>query len=234
MNLSSEVGQSFFNKNPSKIEVINDSNGELINFYKVIKTNGKKLEREIKSTLHSREYHQTAKVVLGYPKLFNEVKRAWAIWTLANQSYASKLDGNWGYNKKKIKQSSNYSQKRISFTKEYAERLENVQIDNSDALRVINIWDNKDTFFYLDPPYFNSNQGHYKGYTKEDFEKLLQLISELKGKFILSSYPSETLTKYSKQNKWTTKIVDTSLCLASNQITKSKRKVEVLTANFKI
>ena len=60
-------GAIFFAKEPSNLEVINDTNGELINFYKVIKTKFKKLENEIKCTLHSREYHQAAKIVLGYP-----------------------------------------------------------------------------------------------------------------------------------------------------------------------
>ena len=40
--------------------------------------------------------------------------------------------------------------------------------------------------------------GQYKGYTKEDFEKLLKALSEIKGKFLLSSYPSELILKYSK------------------------------------
>ena len=227
-------GAIFFTKEPSKIEVINDTNGELINFYRVIKTKFKKLEKEIKSTLHSREYHQAAKTVLGYPQLFDEVKRAWAIWTLANQSYASKLDGSWGRDKKENRSVKQLKTKRNSFTNEYTERLEQVQIENRDALNIINIWDNKDTFFYLDPPYFNSNQGHYKGYTKEEFEKLLILLTGIKGKFLLSSYPSELLDKYVKQNKWITKKVDVPLSISSNPSIKIKRKIEVLTANYKL
>src|SRR6185369_3300901 len=69
-------GAIYFAKSPSLIEVINDSNGDLINFYKVVKNNCKKLEKEIKATLHSREHHQAAKIVLGYPQLFDKVKRA--------------------------------------------------------------------------------------------------------------------------------------------------------------
>ena len=227
-------GAVFFAKPPSNIEVVNDNNGELINFYRVLKSDFKKLEKEIRCTLHSREYHQAAKIVLGYPHLFDNVKRAWAIWTLANESYASKLNGCWGYNKKVNKSARQLYSKRNFFTNEFAKRLEMVQIENNDALKVINIWDNKDAFFYCDPPYINTNQGHYKGYSEEDFEKLLLILSKIKGKFILSSYPSEILTKYVKQNKWFTKKVDVSLSLASNPKTKLKRKIEVLTGNYKI
>jgi DNA adenine methylase len=227
-------GAVFFGKTPSKIEVINDTNGELINFYKVIKTNFNKLEKEIKCTLHSREIHQSAKIITEYPQLFDEVKRAWAIWTLANLSYASKLNGSWGFDIKENKSAKQLQTKRNSFTNNLSDRLEQVQIENRDALKIIDIWDNKDAFIYCDPPYINTNQGHYKGYTKDDFEKLLLILSKIKGKFILSSYPSEILARYIKQNKWFTKNIDVALSVTSNSNTKIKRKTEVLTANYKI
>lgn len=47
-------GAVLFAKPPSKIEVANDTNGELINFYRVVKTQFVKLQKEIRATLHSR------------------------------------------------------------------------------------------------------------------------------------------------------------------------------------
>ena len=44
----------FFAKEPSEIEVLNDLNTELINFYSVIQQDYTSLEKEIKITLHSR------------------------------------------------------------------------------------------------------------------------------------------------------------------------------------
>lgn len=227
-------GAVFFAKAPSKLEVINDTNGELINFYRIVKTKFRDLDKEIKCTLHSRDLHQAAKIVLGYPQLFDEVKRAWAIWTLANESYASKLNGNWGYDKKENRSVKQLQSKRNSFAKDYAERLEQVQIENREALKIIDTWDKKDAFFYCDPPYINTNQGHYKGYTKEDFEELVITLSKIRGNFLLSSYPSEMLAKYAKQNKWFIKKVDMALSLASNPDSKVKRKIEVLMGNYKL
>ena len=224
----------FFAKEPSNLEVINDTNGELINFYKVVKTKFTKLEKEIKATLHSREHHQAGKIVLGYPHLFSEIKRAWAVWTLANQSFASKLNGSWGYDKKENKSSKQLQVKRNSFTKIYAKRLERVQIECKDAIEVIQSMDSKETFFYIDPPYFNSNMGHYKGYTKEDFEKLLKVLCKIKGKFLLSSYPSDLLIKHTKKNKWNTKSVNVLIAVSLQTDKKRKIKTEVLTANFEI
>ena len=72
--------------------------------------------------------------------------------------------------------------------------------------------------------------GHYKGYSEQDFENLLQKLSELKGKFILSSYPSPLLEKYTKKYKWNTvKIEGISVSVS---LGRQKIKTEVLTSNY--
>ena len=111
-------GAIFFAKSKSEMEVINDTNGDLINFYSVVKNNYKELEKEIKHTLHSREQHRTAKIVLEYPNLFTETKRAWAIWVVANESYSSRLDSKWGYDRKRNTSAKRLHNKRENFTKE--------------------------------------------------------------------------------------------------------------------
>jgi len=226
-------GAIFFAKNPSEIEVINDSNGELINFYRTVKRNCKDLEREIKVTLHSRQHHQAAKVVLGFPELFTEIKRAWAIWMLANDSYSSRLDSSWGTDRKKNTSGKRLHYKRQDFTSSYAERMEKTEIENADALEVISTRDSKQCFFYCDPPYFNAGKGHYKKYTEQDFENLLKVLSSIKGKFLLSSYPSSLLSRFIQKNKWYTKEIEMPLAVTA-RYKSSKRKTEVLTANYPI
>ena len=46
------------------------------------------------------------------------------------------------------------------------------------------------------------DMGHYGGYTEADFEKLLQVLSQVKGKFMMSSYPSDLHSRYTKQYGW--------------------------------
>jgi DNA adenine methylase len=76
--------------------------------------------------------------------------------------------------------------------------------------------------------------GHYKGYTEKDFEALLELLSKIKGKFLLSSYPSPLLEKYTKKHKWFTQKVEMTVTVPLNREAKPKMKTEVLTANYKI
>ena len=226
-------GAVYFAKLPSEIEVINDSNGDMINFYSVVKNKFKKLAKEIKATLHSRDYHMAAKIVLGYPHLFTDVKRAWAIWVLANEGYASRLDSSWGFDRKRNTSAKRLHHKRENFTNNYAERMEQTEIENADALYVIKTRDSKQSFFYCDPPYYNAGKGHYKNYSEHDFENLLQLLSTIKGKFLLSSYPSPLLSKYIKKNKWHVKEITLPLDVIARYNT-GKNKTEVLTANYPI
>lgn len=163
--------------------------------------------------------------------MFSEIKRAWALWVLSSQSYCAKLDGSWGYDKTKNRTPKHIENKKKSFTLDYSIKLQDVQIECADALFIIRNRDTENTFFYVDPPYYNSDMGHYDGYSLQDFEDLLKLLSEIKGKFLLSSYPSEILNKWTKQQKWNTYTVEgkVSVNAKSGYL---KRKVEVLTSNY--
>lgn len=222
----------FFAKEASPVEVINDVNSELINFYKVVQNDFLSLEKYIRITLHSRRNFDDASHIYKRPHLFNEIERAWAIWCLAAQGFAGMLDGSWGYDVSKNTTTKKISNKRTGFTEDYAIRLQNVQIECTDALRIISSRDNKDAFFYCDPPYFNSDCGHYDGYSKQDFENLLNLLVNIRGKFLLSSYPSPMLKEYIRANKWHSVEIKQTVSVANNNGKPQKAKTEVLTANY--
>lgn len=226
-------GAILFSKPPSKIEVINDTNGELINFYKVVKTQFGKLQKEIRATLHSRGQHLKARFIYANPDLFTNIERAWAIYIMAHQSYSSILDSTWSCGMKQNTAEKKFASKKVAFVKTYSDRLEKVQIECRDALEVITTRDSATTLFYLDPPYFNSDMGHYGGYTRDNFEELLVLLSKIKGKFLLSSYPSELLEKYSRKYKWKTKKIEMNLSVQGAK-KNGRKKTEVLTANYPI
>ena len=219
------------NKDVSQVEVLNDTNQEIINFFRVAQLNFVSLEQEIRISLHSRRLFTDAKVIYNNPHMFNEIKRAWALWVLATQGFASILDGSWGYDKKKRTTSKKVMNKRQSFSEELAYRLQDVQLECTDAIRIITSRDTHDSFFYIDPPYYNSDCGHYDGYTIDDFQQLLKTLSKLQGKFLLSSYPSPILTEFTKANNWHQVKIDMNVSVNKGS---GKRKTEVLTANYKI
>lgn len=93
--------------------------------------------------------------------------------------------------------------------------------------------DTDKTFFYCDPPYYNSDCGHYDGYSEQDFENLLKLLAGIKGKFLLSSYPSPLLQRYIKQYGWKSRCFEQGVSVNAKG-GYLKRKWEMLTANFEI
>lgn len=225
-------GAVFWAKPPSKVEVINDYNRELINFYEVCKNDFVELEKLIRISLHSRSLHSDAKVMYNHPHLFTRLQRAWAVWMLCNQSFSSKIGDAWGYDKKFPSSAERLKNNRHSFTEDLAIRLQNVQIENTDALRIINSRDHEEAFHYCDPPYFNSSLGHYDAYTKEDFISLLHCLSGIKGKFLLSSYPSKELAEFTEKHNWYSVGLQKEVLVDNNGVKPRKKKVEVLTANY--
>jgi DNA adenine methylase len=164
--------------------------------------------------------------------MFDRVKRAWAVWMPANGSYGCMLDGGFGYDRTGGT-SKKLDNKRTAFTADYAIRLQQVQIECCDALRIIGSRDVPDAFFYLGPPYVGSDQGHYDGYTQEDFDRLLKLLESLQGKFLLSSFRNKSLTEFSRRNGWHKLEFRMALSMTHGNGT-SRKKVEVLTANYPI
>lgn len=226
-------GAIFFSKPQSNIEVINDTNKELINFYCILQNKFTELEKMVSVTLHSRTLHKDAKVIYDNPHLFDEVKRAWAVWVLSTQSFSAMLDGSFGYDKTRNTTTKKISNKRNQFTEEYAQRLQNVQVERTDALYIIKSRDTSATFFYCDPPYYNSDCGHYDGYSEQDYENLLILLSKIKGKFLLSSYPSPILERYVNAHGWHFKCFESGVSVNAKG-GYMKRKWEMLTAHYKI
>ena len=218
-------GAIFFAKPPSKVEFINDFNGEIVNFYKVIKRNFKELKAEIDITLHSELQHREANAIYFKRTEETEVMRAWAVWMLSQQSFYSIFGNSWKCGKKR-NMANTIANKKAQFDETYVKRLEATSIFCRDALDVIVKSDRDDAFHYIDPPYFNADMGHYGGYTANDFEKLLIIFSKLDGKFMLSSYPSEMLTKYATQFGWKTIELDLHRPAGKG------RKIEVLTMNY--
>lgn len=191
-----------FAKEPSEAEIINDVNSELVNFYRVAQCHYSELKMEIDCTLHSRELHNHAAYIYAYPHMFTAVQRAWAIWTLCKMSYASKLEKSFGYDfHGRVPRRVAHAKEDI--TTDVCLRLQQVTIENDDALNVIHRYDSANTFHFVDPPYIDTPCGHYRGFFNEnDLSHLLNLLKTVEGKFMLTSYPLDIIKVYAENNNW--------------------------------
>lgn len=222
-------GALFWAKPKATLEVVNDINQMLVTFYRVCQTNYKELERMVKSTLHSRKLHRHAYVIYTNPELFSDLQIAWAVWVLSTQGFSGQLAASWGYDKSNQTVCKKITNKKREFTDLIMQRMEGVQVECTDAAKVIRIFDSPDTFHYVDPPYYNSACGHYDGYTEGEYRQLLETLAGVKGKFLLSSYPSAPLDEFVQAHGWHQLKVNKRIAVSGAA---KGTKTEVLTANY--
>lgn len=227
-------GAVFFAKEPSESEVINDLDSFIVNFYEVCISDFENLKAKVETTLFSRATYSVAMTIYKMPHLFSKLQQAWAFYVTTNMGFGCRI-GSWGFDKFGKRQKTFFN-KKMQFDGTLHKRLANVQVENSDAVKVLELFDTKDSFHYIDPPYIGTHMGHYKGYTEDDYRRLLDKLSTIKGKFLLSSFPTDILDGYIKKNGWHSQ--EFSKLLTARKATlgqsRKKRKTEVLTANYPI
>ena len=203
-------GTIYWAKKPSEIQYINDYDIKIANLYNVIQNHYEQLKQYMYGTTHAEFIHTEAK---QYVKWFehqysenhnceyDKVKLAWAIWVSSNMSFTKIIGGGFAFANTNNEPKSTANRKFRMINGQYNSRIKNTIIKNMDAIPLIKELDSENTFFYLDPPYANSDCGSYQG-TQQVFYRLLQVLPTLKGQFILSSYPNTQLNKKVSENNW--------------------------------
>lgn len=226
-------GSIFFAKEKSEGEIINDIDSRVVTFYEVCKSNFAELKAKIETTLFSRASFSVAYAIWKLPTLFSKLTQAWAFYVGCNQGFTAHINS-WGFDKYS-KRPKTFLNKKMRFDESIPKRLEDVTIESQDACKVIKTYDGDSAFFYLDPPYIGTNCGSYSNYTEEDYRKLLETLSNIKGKFLLSSFPTEILQEYIDENNWESiRVVKTKFASKHKENTLRPKKTEVLTANYPI
>jgi DNA adenine methylase len=233
-------GAVFFRKRKAGIEIINDHDYNLINFYSCVQNRFDELQHLIEQTLHSEAMHCHAKYIWNNRVKANDIEKAWAVWLITNGSYAGSMYGGWKWcNGTTGSHVGIFTMgKRNEFQEELHQRLQAVQISCRDAICIIRDRDTPETFFYLDPPYPGCVQQHYSGYTIEHLEELLQVLQTIKCKFILSNYWNDTLRRYTEENNWNYREIKVDLRVTNLGRGRRKKetqyRTEVLIYNYTI
>jgi len=224
-------GAVFFAKEKSYLEVINDTNDRLITFYEVMRNNFDDLNALIQDTLHSEALHLRARDIYHGRIESSKTEMAWSFWVVTNMSFAGSIYGGWKWCNGT---SGGHSGRFIRAKREefvlLKKRLKDVHISKRDALEVVSKRDTLKTFFYLDPPYPGACQAHYYGYTMLEFTALLNILKDIKGKFLLSNYWSQTLRWFIFKNGWKSRVVTKQMKVSN--FSEPRYKSEILVWNF--
>jgi DNA adenine methylase len=223
----------FFNKEPAKVNVINDLNGELINFYRTVISNYEELKNEINQTLHSRGQHSHAWYIYNNPSYFTNVQRAWAVFILSKMGFAGQLSHSFGFDKSEGRHPRKVRCAKELINDDLRSLLECSTIECDDAFKVIKRYDVSGAWHFIDPPYVGSNMGHYTGmFNEQNLVDLLELCTTLQGKFMLTMYPNDTVREYANRHNWAIHAVDrqVSACKAANR----RRQEEWMVCNYNV
>lgn len=190
------------NRTPSLIETYNDLDGELVNFFKCLRDYTEDLVSLLSLTPVSRQEYIDS---INPDSSLSPIERARLFFVRARQvrtGLAQKPSpGRWAHYKTVSRSGVSGSVARwinsVEHLPEIAERLLNVQIENRPAIDVIHACDDKETLFYLDPPYFHESRSDKNVYFNEmnfnDHSVLIDVLRNIKGRFVYSGYECEQL-----------------------------------------
>jgi DNA adenine methylase len=189
------------NRSPSPVETYNDLDGEVVNFFRILRDQSKELIRQIGLTPFSREEFSIA--CEPHPVDISDIERARRFFIRARQVRTGLAQtaslGRWANCKNTTRAGMSGVVSRwlgsVEALPDIAERLLRVQIENRPALELIDLYDEKGTFFYCDPPYVHDSRGDSKAYgyelTDAEHEALAGKLRGIKGRAAVSGYCSE-------------------------------------------
>jgi DNA adenine methylase len=174
--------QVLFHKAPSEVEVLNDLDFDIVNFFRVCQWHYEELVRYLRYCLASRTLHELH--VKTDPSTLTDVQRAGRFFYLQKNSFGGLiLKQKFHYG---VIQPSNYNLERIpEIIGQAHARLARVQIESLPYEQVLERYDRPTTVFYLDPPYWERKLYKFN-FTESQFIDMEGRLRGLKGKFILS------------------------------------------------
>ena len=191
------------NRKPSPIETYNDIDGEIVNFFRVLREQQEALIKAIGLTPFSREEFEIA--ISEPTDELSGLERARRFYVRARQVRTglaqTASNGRWAHCRLTSRAGMAGAVSRwlgsVEGLPEIAQRLLRVQIENDEAINVIARYDSAETLFYCDPPYPHGSRGDSNAYryemTDREHVKLAQVLRNVKGKVALSGYHCDLL-----------------------------------------
>lgn len=179
-------------KRPSKIETVNDVNGNLVTFWRVLRDQPEQLERACALTPHSRAEYLACREQLEVP---DDIERARRVWVTVTQSRGAMLGrkSGWrfvhGTNRMSL---AKYLDGYLARIAPVARRLKDVSLECRDAFEVIDAFDRPGALMYVDPPYLLDLRSGVQ-YADEfgaiaQHERLLQRLVTSRSSVVISGY----------------------------------------------
>ena len=204
-------GAVLLNRVPSPVETYNDIDGEVVNFFRVLRDQHEELIRAIALTPFSREEYYRA---IHTTNDVSDVERARCFYIKARQTRTGLAQtaslGRWANCKNTSRAGMSGVVSRwlggVGALDDIAQRLMRVQIENRPAVDVIQLYDSPTTLFYCDPPYLHATRGDVKSYgfemDEEQHREFAEVVNACSGMVAVSGYEHPLMDKLFGPGKW--------------------------------
>lgn len=204
----------FFKKEPSKNEVINDRDSDLISFYRVVQAHPEEFLRQFKYCLSSREVFEDWQKQLESGGL-TDIQRAARYYYIQRLCFGGRVRGRtFGV---AVDRAPRINLAR--FEEQISDvhfRLSRVVIENLDWREFLKRYDRPETFFYLDPPYYKKPY-YTHNLAHDDYVEMADILRGLNGKWILSIDGSDEIREIFKGFRQRKVVVQYSAGIASTK-----------------
>lgn len=204
-------GAVILNREPSPVETYNDLDGEVVNFFKVLREQKECLIEAIALTPFAREEFALACELDPTLSPFERARRFFVRARQVRTGLAQKASlGRWANCKNTSRSGMSGVVSRwlggIENLDLIAERLLRVQIENRPALEVIQVYDSEETLFYCDPPYIHETRGDTNSYgyemSDEQHIDLAKTLNNVQGLVAISNYECDLMNDLYPSKKW--------------------------------
>jgi DNA adenine methylase len=204
-------GAILLNRAPSPVETYNDMDGEVVNFFRVLREQKDALTEAIGLTPFSREEFGIA---CSLEPDLTPLERARRFYVRARQVRTGLAQtatlGRWANCKDTSRAGMSGVVSRwlggVDALPQIAERLLRVQIENRPAIDVIKLYDSERTLFYADPPYIHDTRGDSNAYgyemTDAQHRDLADVLNGVQGRVALSNYDCALMNELYPAPRW--------------------------------
>jgi len=223
-------------KTPSRIEVYNDANGQLVNLFETIRNHPLLFLERCQSLLYSRQLYDAWKDQLvknfegaDVDSVEAAVRTAYTI----TSSFTGDPVKGWAFDRTGSGGGSNRWASIWDKIAYVSQRLRRVNIDHLDFRKCIEYWDTPTTLFFLDPPYYQRNSPRFYLFSKQDHLDLASTLRTVQGKWMLTYDDAQEIREMYKDCE----VRPISSSLSSQKVDNGGKRVrlrQVLITNFRI
>lgn len=174
------------NKPESHTEVINDRDGDIVHFFRILRERGGELVDWLRQIPYAKDVHDewSQSYYSGY-RPDDDIERAGRFFYLRYSQYSAVYDRISGFSSGEHRNEARRFRNGGERLRELCDRFRDVQIENRDFEDIFHRFDGEETLFYCDPPYVEEGDALYTG-GEFDHERFIKTLKQTKGDWIVS------------------------------------------------